>query len=69
MLGSVKQVHLNNEDDQEGRLCANTYTTGLKQITQAVLQREEKQRHILPAVLLGGGGGYTEPRGCTLSLR
>lgn len=67
MLGSVKQVHLNNEDDQEGRLCANTYTTGLKQITQAVLQREEKQRHILPAVLLGGG--YTESRGCTLSLR
>lgn len=51
VLGSVKQVHLNNEDEQEGRLCANTYTTGLKQITQAVLHGEEKQRHILPTVL------------------
>lgn len=69
MKGSVEQDQLNIEDEQEGRLYANSYRTRLKQITQPVLHWEEKKRHIRPAVLWGELGLPTFPAVINTSLQ
>lgn len=59
VTASAKRVHLSDKDEQEGRLDAkthtHTHTAGQKQMSQPALRGEEKQRHILPALLWGGG--------------
>lgn len=45
MIDSVKQSHLDNEDEQVGQLYGNNYNAGLKHLTSLpVLHWEEKQR-------------------------
>lgn len=63
MVDSVKQVHLNNEDEGEKQLSATTHTTGCNY--SASLPLRGKTNTHPPCCPLGGS--YAESGACTLS--